>query len=206
MTKFAVLVSGSGTNLQAILDAIRCKKLNAEVSVVLSNNPEAKALERAAKAGIPCVTLSHRAYEDRATFDQAMVDALGIYAVDWVVLAGFMRLVTPVFLNAFKDRVINLHPSLLPAFPGAHGVRDAIDYGVKVTGCTVHLVSEDMDAGPIIDQVPVPIMQGDTVESLLARIHVEEHELLVDVLKRAASDRLTIETRPSGRKHVLTLP
>ena len=206
MTKFAVLVSGSGTNLQAILDAIRSGELQGEVSVVLSNKSKVQALERAARAGVPCITLPHRDFDSREAFDQAMVNALREHSIDWVVLAGFMRLLTPVFLDAYQDRIINLHPSLLPAFPGSHGIRDAIRYGVKVTGCTVHLVTAGMDAGPIIDQVPVPVTAEDTEQSLLARVQVEEHDLLVDVLRRASEGRLRVETTISGSKRVLSIP
>ena len=200
-----VLVSGSGTNLQAILDAIAEGRLLAEVRLVLSNKAKAPALGRAERAGVPTKVLSHKSYDSREDFDRAMVAALEEAGVRWIVLAGFMRLVTPVFLGAFPWRVVNIHPSLLPAFPGVHGAAQAIEYGVKVTGCTVHLVDEGTDTGPILAQRPVPILEGDTVETLQERIHVEEHESLVETLQWIAEDRVTVVPGCEGKRTVVRI-
>ncbi len=187
-----VLVSGSGTNLQAILDAIARDELPAVVRLVLSNKSDAFALERARAAGVPTRVLSHRDYADREAFDAAMVEALRSAAVEWVVLAGFMRLVTPVFLGAFPWRVINIHPSLLPAFPGVRAVEQALAYGAKVTGCTVHLVDEGTDTGPVILQRAVAIGEHETAEALHERLHAEEHVALVAALQLVAAGRLVV--------------
>ncbi|MEN9580544.1 MAG: putative Phosphoribosylglycinamide formyltransferase [Pseudomonadota bacterium] len=193
MARLAVLVSGSGSNLQAILNAVEARTIAAEVAVVISNKPGVRALERAVKAGVPALCLSHQNYPSREAFDAALVTELKARNVDWVVLAGFMRLLTKVFLDEFRDRVLNLHPSLLPAFPGVNSARQALDHGVKVTGCTVHLVTEGMDAGPIIAQQAVPVLDDDTEESLLERLHQAEHELLVSVVAAVCDGGLTVE-------------
>ena len=190
--RLGVLVSGNGTNLQAILDAARSGRIDADVSVVISNQPGAYALTRAESAGVKAVSLPHRGFPSREAFDAALVEELRRERVDWVVLAGFMRLLTPGFLAAFPQRVINIHPALLPAFPGAHAIRDALAYGVRVTGCTVHLVDEGVDTGPILDQRAVPVEEGDTEEALAERMHRAEHELYVDVLARLARGRLRL--------------
>jgi phosphoribosylglycinamide formyltransferase-1 len=190
--RLGVLVSGNGTNLQAILDAARAGRIDADVSVVISNQPGAYALTRAESAGVKAVSLPHRQFPSREAFDAALVEELRRERVDWVVLAGFMRLLTPGFLAAFPQRVINIHPALLPAFPGAHAIRDALAYGVRVTGCTVHLVDEGVDTGPILDQRAVPVEEGDTEETLAERMHRAEHELYVDVLARLARGRLSL--------------
>ena len=202
MLSLGVLISGRGSNLQAILDAIAAGKLDARVQLVLSNKAKAAGLDRAAAAGIPTQVLSHRAYEDREQFDAAMVEALKAAEVEWVVLAGFMRIVTPVFLSAFRDRVINIHPSLLPAFPGVEAQAQALDYGVRISGCTVHLVDAGVDAGPVLAQACVPVRQDDDVEALSARILEQEHTLLVSTLQWIAEGRLGIERRSEGRPRV----
>ncbi len=190
--RLGVLVSGNGTNLQAILDAARAGRIDADVGVVISNQPGAYALSRAESAGVKAVSLPHKGFASREAFDVALADELRRERVEWVVLAGFMRLLTPGFLAAFPQRVINIHPSLLPAFPGTHAIRDALAYGVRVTGCTVHLVDEGVDTGPILDQRAVRVEDGDSEQTLAERMHRAEHELYVDVLARLAQGRLRL--------------
>lgn len=185
-----VLVSGNGTNLQAILDAIGRGALDARVRLVLSNQPEAFALERARNAGVPALGISHKAHATREAFDEAVLRALREHGVEWVVLAGFMRVLTSGFLRAWGGRVVNVHPALLPAFPGVNAIRQALSHGVKVTGCTVHFVDEGVDSGPIIAQRAVPVLDGDDEASLGARIHAAEHELFVSVLSDIAAGRV----------------
>jgi len=187
-----VLVSGSGSNLQAILDAVAGKRLKARVGVVVSNVAAAGALTRAKKAGVAAVVLDHKAYPSREAFDAAVVETLRGHGVTCVVLAGFMRLVTPVLLSAFPDRVVNIHPALLPAFPGVHGPAQALAYGVKVTGCTVHFVDPGMDTGPVIAQATVPVLDDDDDERLASRILDREHELLPVVLQWIAEGRVEV--------------
>lgn len=190
--RLGVLVSGNGSNLQAILDAARGGRIDADVSVVISNQPGAYALTRAQNAGVKAVSLPHKGFASREAFDVALAGELRREGVEWVVLAGFMRLLTPGFLAAFPARVINIHPSLLPAFPGTHAIRDALSYGVKVTGCTVHLVDEGVDTGPILDQRAVRVEDGDSEDTLAERMHRAEHELYVDVLARLAQGSLRL--------------
>jgi phosphoribosylglycinamide formyltransferase-1 len=185
-----VLVSGNGSNLQAILDATRSGRLDASVRVVVSNQPQAYALTRARDAGVPAVVIPHREFSSREAFDEAVIDTLKREGVDWVVLAGFMRLLTPAFLAAFPGHVLNIHPALLPAFPGTHAIRDALAHGVRVTGCTVHLVDEGVDTGPILAQRAVPVLDDDTEQTLADRVHRAEHELYVEVLAAIAEGRL----------------
>lgn len=176
--KIAVLASGSGSNLQAILDALdRGEILDSEVVLVISDRKEAYALERAKRRNIPIKYLRAKDYVSREEFDRKVVCLLEEVQTDLVVLAGYMRIITPVFLLSFKQRVLNIHPSLLPAFPGGHGVADALAYGVKVSGCTVHFVDEGMDTGPILLQEAVPVYDDDTVETLHERIRQLEHKL-----------------------------
>ncbi len=203
-----VLVSGSGTNLQAILDAVASRTLDARVAVVISNVDEVAALERARKAGVEAVVIAHGQFGDRHAFDAAVVRALRERGVEVVVLAGFMRLVTGVLLDAFPMRVINVHPGLLPAFPGVHAQRQAVDYGVRVAGCTVHFVDGGTDTGPIIAQATVPVLDDDSESTLGERILVEEHELLPRVLQWIAEGRVSIDppVRPGGRARVRVLP
>ena len=195
-----VLVSGTGSNLQAILEAIRAGSLAARVKVVISNRANVKALERARSAGVPALTISHKAFDSREAFDRALLTALRAAGVDWVVLAGFMRVLTPEFLRGYPGRVINIHPALLPAFPGVDAAQQALDYGVKVTGCTVHFVDRGVDSGKIIAQRAVSVEASDDLGTLSARIHAAEHELFVAVLRDIAAGRIapleTEATRP----------
>jgi len=200
--KLGVLVSGTGTNLQAILEAIKAGTLNAEVRVVISNKAEALGLERARLAGIPAVAISHRDYASREAFDVALVAELRRKQVDWVVLAGFMRIVTNVLLDAFTDRVVNIHPALLPAFPGVQAQRQAIQYGVKVTGCTVHFVEPGVDSGPIIAQQSVEVLPADDEASLSRRLLAVEHRLLVEVLQQVALGKVHLHRGENGRRRV----
>lgn len=197
-----VLVSGSGTNLQAILDAVAAGSLDARVAVVVSNVAAAGALERARAAGVAAVVIDHRAYPDRPSFDAAVVEVLRAHGVETVVLAGFMRLLTPVLLDAFPMRVVNVHPALLPAFPGVHAQKQALDYGVRVTGCTVHFVDHGTDTGPIIVQAAVPVLDGDDEEALRVRILAREHELLPRVLQWIAEGRVRVDVAAGGRARV----
>ena len=185
-----VLVSGVGSNLQAILDAISAGTLNARVKVVISNRPGAPALERARAAGVSALTIPHKDFANREAFDAALASALREAEVNWIVLAGFMRVLTPQFLSAYPGRIINIHPSLLPAFPGVDATQQALDYGVKLTGCTVHFVDRGVDSGKIIAQRAVPVEPGDDLSSLSARVHAAEHELFVNVLREIAAGRV----------------
>ncbi|MFO0757272.1 MAG: phosphoribosylglycinamide formyltransferase [Byssovorax sp.] len=194
-----VLISGRGSNLGAILDAIAAGKLDADVRLVVSNKAGAGGLDRAKAAGVPTRVISHRDYPDRESFDAALVAALREAGVTWVVLAGFMRIVTPVLLGAFPYHVVNIHPSLLPSFPGVDAQAQALDYGAAITGCTVHLVDAGTDTGPILAQAAVPILPGDTHDSLAARILVEEHRLLVHVLGALGAGKLRIDAAPGKR-------
>ena len=200
--KLGVLISGSGTNLQAILDAIAGGTLDAKVTLVLSNIAAAQGLERARTAGVPTKVIDHRGFLARTEFDAAVVQALREHGAEWVVLAGFMRVVTPVLLDAFPMRVINVHPALLPAFPGTHGVRQALEYGVRVAGCTVHLVDQGTDTGPIVAQAAVPVFSTDDEATLAARILVEEHALLPKVLQWIADGRMKVQTNAGAEGRV----
>jgi phosphoribosylglycinamide formyltransferase-1 len=187
-----VLVSGSGTNLQAVIDAVKSGRLHAKIGVVVSNVATAKALDRARAAGIPTVVVDHKAHPSREAFDAAVVEVLRAHGTHCVVLAGFMRIITPVLLDAFPHRVVNIHPALLPAFPGVHAQAQALAYGVRVSGCTVHLVDAGMDTGPILAQATVPVLDGDDEETLRDRILVKEHELLPAVLQWIADGRVEV--------------
>jgi phosphoribosylglycinamide formyltransferase-1 len=193
--RVGVLASGSGSNLQAILDACAAGRVGAEVAVVICNLPGAKALERARDAGVPAVTLPHRQFASREAYDEELVATLRRHRVDLVCLAGFMRLITPVLLREFQNKILNIHPSLLPAFPGMHAVRQAIAAGVRVAGCTVHVVDEGTDTGPILVQAAVPVLDGDTEETLAARILVQEHRCYPRALALWAQGRVRIEGR-----------
>jgi phosphoribosylglycinamide formyltransferase-1 len=188
--RLGVLVSGSGSNLQSIIDKLHRGSANIEICVVISDNREAHGLTRAAEAGIPTAAFPMADFEERADHDRAMADELESHEVDLVVLAGYMMLVTPGLLERFPRRVINLHPSLLPAFPGATPVEDTMDYGARVTGVTVHYVDEGADTGPIILQEAVEIKYNDTVESLRERIHGVEHDILPRAIKLIATGRV----------------
>jgi phosphoribosylglycinamide formyltransferase 1 len=188
-----VLGSGAGTNLQAILDAIAAGVLHARVGVVVSNVPGAGVLARARAAGLSAVVIDHREYADRRAFDGAVVAALRTHGAELVVLAGFMRLVTDALLDAFPWRIVNVHPALLPAFPGVHAQRQALAYGVRLAGCTVHFVDRGTDTGPIVAQAVVPVLEDDDEASLKARILTREHELLPRVLQWIAEGRVSVE-------------
>ena len=176
--KLGILASGNGSNFEVVAQAIKHGQLNAQIQVLIYNNPDAYAAVRAAKWGIPAVLLNHRDYKSREDLDGQIVQTLRQYDVEWVVMAGWMRLVTSVFIDAFPDKIINIHPSLLPSFKGGRAVEEALAYGVKITGCTVHLVCLEMDSGPILMQAAVPVLADDTPETLHARIQVQEHRIL----------------------------
>ncbi|HIK03463.1 MAG TPA: phosphoribosylglycinamide formyltransferase [Trichormus sp. M33_DOE_039] len=184
--KLGILASGSGSNFEAVAQAIEDKQLNAQIQVLIYNNPSAKAANRAANRGIETVLLNHRKYKNRESLDQEIVNTLRRYDVDWVILAGWMRVVTSVFIDAFPNRIINIHPSLLPSFKGIHAVEQALQAGVKITGCTVHLVCLEVDSGEILIQAAVPILPDDTAETLHARIQVQEHKILPQAIALAA--------------------
>jgi phosphoribosylglycinamide formyltransferase-1 len=188
--QLGVLVSGTGSNLQAILDAIALGTLNASVRVVISNKPNAQALERARRAGVPALTIPHKDFQSREAFDRALMAALAKAQIEWVVLAGFMRVLGAEFLSAYPGRIVNIHPSLLPAFPGVDAAKQALEYGVKVSGCTVHFVNRGVDSGKIIAQRAVPVEASDDLATLSARIHAAEHELIVSALRDIAAGRV----------------
>lgn len=202
MIVLGVLVSGGGTNLQAVLDAIDAGALDARVAVVVSNVAGAGALARAESRGIPTCVIDHKRFADRASFDAALALELGARGAEYVVLAGFMRIVTATLLDAFPMRVVNVHPALLPAFPGAGAQEQAFRYGVRVAGCTVHLVDAGTDTGPILAQAVVPVLETDDEASLRARILEKEHALLPLVLQWLAEGRVTVETREGARPRV----
>ncbi len=197
----AILASGSGSNAQAIFDKISCGALDAKVALVITNRPGAKVLERAAALNIPTLELDHKAYADRESFDACLVQALQECRADLIVLAGYMRILTPIFLDAFKDKVINVHPAILPSFVGAHGAADACAYGVKMSGCTVHFVNEEVDGGAIIAQAAVPVLHDDDAQSLQKRIQSLEHRLLPQAIQWFAQNRIEVKER-----HVRVLP
>lgn len=190
--KIGVLLSGSGTNLQAIIDAVAYEDLPVDIVHVVSSRPDAFGIERAERAGIPVTVLNRDAYADPAAADERIVQALRSAGARYVVMAGYMRKVTPVMLDAFPDRVLNLHPALLPSFKGAHAIQEAYDAGVKVTGVTVHFANEDYDKGPIVAQRAVEVREGEGLEDLEARIHEVEHVLYPAVLRLVAEGRVTV--------------
>ncbi|MCD6582508.1 MAG: phosphoribosylglycinamide formyltransferase [Desulfuromusa sp.] len=193
--KLAVLASGSGTNLQSIIDRCQQGLLDAEIGIVISNNPDAGALGRAEQAGIENICINHREFNSREEFDQAVVATVQEVGTELVVLAGFMRIISAVFLQAFPQRIINIHPALLPAFPGLHVQQKAIEYGAKFSGCTVHLVDGGVDTGPIIAQAVVPIFTADSENTLSARILEQEHIIYPQVIQWFAEGRVKIEGR-----------
>ncbi|MBW4582946.1 MAG: phosphoribosylglycinamide formyltransferase [Tildeniella nuda ZEHNDER 1965/U140] len=184
--KLGVMASGSGSNFEAIAQAIADRQLNAQVQVLLYNNPGAKAAARADRWGIPSVLLNHREFASREALDAAIVATLQQHEVEWVIMAGWMRIVTPVLINAFHRRILNIHPSLLPSFKGNRAVEQALAAGVKITGCTVHLVVPEVDSGDIIIQAAVPVLFGDTLETLHDRIHTQEHRIFPYAIALAA--------------------
>jgi phosphoribosylglycinamide formyltransferase-1 len=190
-----VLVSGSGSNLQSIIDRVEAGTLDAEIRVVVSNNPEAYALERCNQHRIPSVIIDHRQFDCRENYDRKLIAILESADVELVVMAGFMRILSPEFFRAFPRRIINIHPALLPAFPGMHVQQKAVEYGVKFAGCTVHFADEGVDTGPIIIQSVVPVYEDDTAESLAARILKEEHRIYPQAIQYYAEGRLVIKGR-----------
>lgn len=170
-----ILASGSGSNMEAIANAIQNHTLDAQIQVVVYNNPDAKVQQRAERLGIAAVLINHRDFVSREELDRALIQTLRAYDVNLVVMAGWMRVVTEVLIDAFGDRILNIHPSLLPSFWGTHAIEQAMNYGVKITGCTVHIVSLEVDSGKILEQAAVPILADDTVATLQQRIQVQEH-------------------------------
>lgn len=197
--KLGVLISGSGTNLQALIDCIDNGSLDATIELVVSSRPSVQGLKRAEAAGIQTLTLSKEIYADPLTADMVIATELKRLGVDYVVMAGYMRKVGMALLEAFPNRVLNIHPALLPSFRGAHAIQDAYDYGVKVTGVTVHLANFDYDRGPIIAQEPVAIQEGWSVNELEAAIHEVEHRLYPRVIQAIAEGRMHVE---AGRVHI----
>jgi phosphoribosylglycinamide formyltransferase-1 len=195
----AVLISGSGSNLQALIDAAQAPDYPAKIVLVIANKADAYGLIRAQNAGIATLVLSHQDYPSREAYDLALTEALEAMNIECVCLAGFMRLLTPGFVKHWHNRLINIHPSLLPAFKGLHTHQAALDAGVKFAGCTVHFVREEMDAGPIIAQAVVDVLDDDTADTLAARVLTQEHRLYPQVLRWFAEGRLTIE---GNRVHI----
>lgn len=190
-----VLCSGRGTNLQSIIAAVESGQIRAKIGLVLTDKPEAKALERAEKAGIPHVCVNRKACADKQEFEENLVAELQKAGVTLVILAGFMRILSPYFVRSFKNRIMNIHPSLLPSFGGAHAHRDVLAYGVKVSGCTIHFVDEGMDSGPIILQDIVPVLDDDTEDTLAARVLVKEHILYPKAIELYINGRLEMDGR-----------
>ncbi len=197
--RVGVLASGRGSNLQAIIEAIEAGKLAARITVVISNNKDAQALECARRHGVADVFLDPAPYKDRPdgreAYDRAVLAVLKEHDIELVVLAGYMKIVTRVLIDAYSNRIMNIHPSLLPSFPGLKAQQQALDWGVKVSGCTVHFVTEGVDTGPIIRQAAVPIQENDTAETLEARILLEEHRIYPEAIQFFADGRLSIEGR-----------
>ena len=189
-----VLCSGRGTDLQSIIDAIEAGQVPAEIAIVLTDK-EAYALERARKAGIEAVCVDRKQFDGREPFEKALIEKLKAAGVTLVVLAGFMRILTPYFVGHFAGRIMNIHPALLPSFPGAHAHRDVLAYGVKVSGCTVHFVDEGTDSGPIIMQAAVPVLDDDTEETLGARVLKEEHRIYPECIRLYCEGKLKVEGR-----------
>lgn len=189
MKRIVILISGRGSNMQAILEA----KLPVEIAAVISNKPEAKGLEIAARHGIATAVVNHRAHESRAHFDAALAEKIDSYQPDLVVLAGFMRILTEGFVNRYQGRLINIHPALLPAFPGLDTHEKALQEGVRIHGCTVHFVTPTVDHGPIVSQAAVPVLPGDTPDTLAARVLEQEHLIYPEAIRWFAEDRLRLE-------------
>ena len=193
--KLAVLVSGNGSNLQAIIQSIESGAINAKIACVISNNPDAYALTRAESHGIPCIIQENSGFRNRREFDAALVNVLHGYGVELVILAGYMRILSDVMVTAFPNAIINIHPALLPSFPGLHAQQQALEYGVKFSGCTVHFVDCGTDTGPIILQAIVPVTQDDTEEILSARIQQEEHRIFPEAIRFFTEGKLTVTGR-----------
>lgn len=193
--KLAILASGNGSNAQAIFEAVEKGFLDADIRLVLCNRPHAKVLERAELFGIPSVCIDHTTFTSREEFDKVLCAKIQEVGADTVAMAGYMRMVTPYFLHCFPGRVINIHPAILPSFAGVSGAKDAVQYGVKVSGCSVHFVTEEMDAGSLIIQAVVPCAQSYTEDDLQKRIHAVEHRIYVQALQWMAQNRLSIRNR-----------
>ncbi|TVQ13330.1 MAG: phosphoribosylglycinamide formyltransferase [Leptolyngbya sp. DLM2.Bin27] len=189
--RLGVMASGNGSNLEAIAASIQRGDLHGEIRVVVYNNPGAKVADRAARLGLPTVLLNHRQYASREALDEAIVNTLDTYGVDWVVMAGWMRCVTTRLIEAFPGRVLNIHPSLLPSFPGIRAVDQALAAGVKLAGCTVHQVELAVDSGPVVMQAAVPVKSDDTVNTLQARIQQQEHQLYPAAIALAAQQKFS---------------
>jgi phosphoribosylglycinamide formyltransferase 1 len=185
--KLGVLASGSGSNFEAIAQAIADHQLHAQIQVLIYNNPQAKVVARAAHWGVPTVLLNHREFSSREALDQAIVYTLQQHGVEWVIMAGWMRVVTQVLVDAFPDRLLNIHPSLLPSFPGIRAIEQALAAGVKITGCTVHYVRLEVDSGPILMQAAVPVLPDDTSETLHQRVQIQEHRIFAAAIALAAA-------------------
>jgi phosphoribosylglycinamide formyltransferase-1 len=195
LLKLGVLISGNGSNLQSIIDHIEKGSLKAAIKIVISNNPDAYGIIRAEKHGIPFVVLKNGNFKNKEDFDAELVKILKNNGVELVILAGFMRIITPAFLKAFSGKIMNIHPALLPSFPGLHGQKQAVDYGVKFSGCTVHFVDDGVDTGPVIIQSVVPVLDDDTEETLAERILKEEHKIYPQAIQLFADGRLEINGR-----------
>ena len=199
--KIGVLISGSGTNLQSFIDEIAAGNLDAEIVLVVSSRPNAYGIQRAQAANIPVLVMSKDEYANPEAADAKIVSALQQAGAQYVFMAGYMRMVTPVMLNAFPNRVVNLHPALLPSFKGAHGIQEAFDAGVKYTGVTVHFANAEYDKGPIIAQEPVAVLEDDTVDTLEARIHEVEHRLYPATAQLIAQGRVSVTA--AGKVHII---
>ena len=195
LLKLGVLISGNGSNLQSVIDHIEKGSLKAIIKIVISNNPEAYGITRAKKHGIPVVVLKNGDFKNKEEFDLELIRILKNNYVDMVILAGFMRIITPTLLKAFPHKIMNIHPALLPSFPGIHGQKQALEYGVKLSGCTVHFVDEGVDTGPIIIQRAVQVFDGDTEETLAARILKEEHKIYPQAIQLFAEGKIEIKGR-----------
>jgi phosphoribosylglycinamide formyltransferase-1 len=193
MKSVVILISGRGSNMEALLNAKINGKLPINIAAVISNRPEAKGLETAAEAGIPTAVVDHKDYPSRESFDKALASCVDEFFPDLVVLAGFMRILTPTFVRQYEGRLLNIHPSLLPSFPGLHTHQRAIDEGVRVHGCTVHFVTAELDHGPVVIQAAVPVLDGDTEEVLARRVLACEHQVYPQAVRWFAEDRLVIE-------------
>ena len=195
LLKLGVLISGNGSNLQSIIDHIEKGSLTAVIKIVISNNPNAYGITRAKKHGIPFVVLKNGDFKNKEEFDLELIRILESKCVDLVILAGFMRIISPTILNAFPQKIMNIHPALLPSFPGIHGQKQALEYGVKISGCTVHFVDEGVDTGPIILQSAVQVFDDDTEETLAARILTEEHRIYPQAIQLFAEGKIEIKGR-----------
>lgn len=195
--KLGIMASGSGSNFEAVALAIAQKQLNAQIQVLIYNNPGAKVAARAERWGVPSVLINHREFQHREDCDAQIVQTLREYQVEWVIMAGWMRVVTPILIDAFPKKIINIHPSLLPSFRGVRAVEQALAARAKITGCTVHLVVPEVDSGPILMQAAVPILPDDTPETLHARIQVQEHKIMVAAIALAANQIAPVTDQPN---------